>query len=394
MRHYSRIGAGLPALLILFACGHDSAPSQPTPLPCSYTLSSTSLSFGASAGSAAITITTGSQCTWSAVSSGDWMTASAGSGTGTGTITITASANSSETARTATLTVAGQTVSVRQDGSPPAPCTLEISPASATIDKNGGSGTFGVTTPAHCQWSAASDAAWLRVTSGGGTGSGTVGYAVDRNEATVDRSGTIAVGERRFVLTQSRDRDACQYSVAPVEFSPCMSTPSAFSVTVTTQPGCSWTAASDAGWIAFTGGQSGEGSGVISFTISNNWDVPRVGIVMVRWPTITAGQNVRVSQAGCRYAVSTGAIAVAAAGGTSRFDVFQQSDPTSCGGPLQNACMWTAVADVSWITVTTTMPQFGDNPVSFTVAPNESPTSRSGTITVRNLTVRITQAGR
>lgn len=85
---------------------------------------------------------------------------------------------------------------------------------------------------------------------------------------------------------------------------------------------------------------------------------------------------------------------MASAGGTGTFDVLQQSDPISCGGPLQDRCLWAAESEVSWITVTTTMPRTGDDRVSFTAAPNEAAMSRSGTIRVRNRTVRITQNGR
>ena len=46
-----------------------------------------------------------------------------------------------------------------------------------------------------------------------------------------------------------------------------------------------------------------------------------------------------------------------------------------------------------WITVTTTMPQAGDNPVAFTVAANPSATPRTGRITVRDKVVQITQSG-
>ena len=173
-----------------------------------------------------------------------------------------------------------------------------------------------------------------------------------------------------------------------------MSAPYNLTATITTQQGCTWTANPDASWITLDGGQSGTGSGTISFRVSDNWDAPRQGVIMVRWPTPTAGQNVRVLQAGCLYAVSTTAVSVGAAGGPGRFDVIQQSVPNTCGGPLQNACRWNAQSDVSWITITTTMPQAGDNPVSFTVAPNDSTSARTGVITVRDKSVRITQSGR
>lgn len=211
------------------------------------------------------------------------------------------------------------------------------------------------------------------------------------------RSGAIAVGERTFTVTQAGDPPApaaCEYSVTPVEFSPCMSVPSNLTATITTQLGCTWTANPGVSWITMTGGQSGSGSGVLTFRVSDNWDAPRQSVVMVRWPTVTAGQNLRVSQAGSRYGVSATTISIGAAGGPGRFDVLQQSDPYTCGGPTQNACLWIAQSDVPWITVTTTMPQAGDNPVSFTVAPNDSTAARSGTIAVRDKVVRITQSGR
>jgi hypothetical protein len=114
---------------------------------------------------------------------------------------------------------------------------------------------------------------------------------------------------------------------------------------------------------------------------------------MVRWPTATAGQNLQVSQAGCYYSVSTAAMNFAAAGGTGQFSVVQMSDPITCGGPLQNGCLWTAQANVPWITINTSMPQTGDNPVSFTVAANPTAAARTGRITVRDKVVQITQSG-
>ena len=120
-----------------------------------------------------------------------------------------------------------------------------------------------------------------------------------------------------------------------------MSAPYNLTATITTQQGCTWTANPDASWITLDGGQSGSGSGTISFRVSDNWDAPREGVVMVRWPTPTAGQNVRVLQAGCLYAVSTTAVSVGAAGGPGRFDVIQQSVPITaavhCRAPAAGA---------------------------------------------------------
>jgi hypothetical protein len=205
--------------------------------------------------------------------------------------------------------------------------------------------------------------------------------------------GKIAVGNRVFTVNQSGDtrQPVCDYSVTPIEFSPCMSSSIILTAAITTQQGCTWTASPGASWITVTGGQSGSGSGNISFSVSDNWDAPRRGVVMVRWPTETAGQNLQVAQAGCYYAVSTSAISIPYIGGTGQFNVVQTSDPITCGSATQDRCRWTAESDVPWIQITTTMPQAGDNPVSFSVQPNAGTAPRTGRITVRDKVVQITQ---
>ena len=360
---------------------------------CQYSVSPVSLTFPATGGANSVTVATMSSCAWTAVSYADWVTITTGaSGRGDGTVSLSATANPNETARSTTLTIAGQVVSVRQDAQ--APCTIDIAPGSASYNNDPATGSIAVTAPAQCAWSATSNASWLTVTSGSaGTGSGSVAYAVARNDDAATRTGTIVVGARTFTVTQLGASLECQYSVTPVEFDACMAVPFNLMATITTQQGCTWTVTPDADWITLTSSPSGNGSGLITFRLSDNWDLPRQGVVKVRWPTATAGQNLQVSQAGCRYAVSNAAFTIAAAGGTGRFDVIQASDPNSCGGPLQNACLWTATSDVPWITITTSMPQRGDNPVNFTVSPNSSGVARTGRITVRDQVVVITQPG-
>ena len=383
-------------LAMLPACGESNSPIEPSPGPCSYSLSASSLSFGVSGGPGSVNVTAASHCTWTAASDRGWMTITSGSsGTGNGVVSVSVTPNPNTTERTGTLTIAGQSVAVREDGA--TPCTLDISPATASFAKDAATGTFTVTAPEQCPWTAATNAGWLTVTSGAsGSGNGTVAYSVERNRELTSRTGGIAVGERTFTVTQGPDTPPaplCEYSVTPVEFTPCMSVSYTMTATITTQQGCTWTAEPDAPWITVTAGQSGSGSGVVSFKVSDNWDAPRQSVVKVRWPTVTAGQNLRVLQAGCFYAVSKSSINVLAGGGVERFDVIQQSEPYTCGGATQNACRWTAQSDVPWITVTSSMPQAGDNPVSFTVAANTSATARTGRITVRDKIVVITQAG-
>jgi hypothetical protein len=308
-------------------------------------------------------------------------------------VTYAGTANGSATARTGVITVAGQAVTVTQDGTPVVPsCTYRIEPEQAQYAEDGGTGSIAITTAAGCPWSASSNAPWVIVTTpGAGTGSGSVTYRVDANLAPPERIATMTVAGRTATITQRGNVASCQYSVAPVDFTPCMPAAELTSV-VTTQTACPWTVSSTADWLTVTSGPSGTGAGSIRFRITANWDLPRSGQLLVRWPTASAGQNVRVNQAGCRYLATPSVFSIAAAGGSFRFDVVQQSDPTECGGPRQNACLWTAQSTVPWITVTTTGERTGDDPVSFTVAANATGTARVGTITVRDQVVRITEA--
>lgn len=228
-----------------------------------------------------------------------------------------------------------------------------------------------------------------------GSGNGTAAYSITRSRDVADRTATIIVGGQTFTVRQAGDAPAidCQYSVAPVSATPCMPGGS-LTATVTTQATCSWTVTANVSWLGIPSGGSGTGPGALTIAYTDNYDALRDGVVMVRWPTATAGQNIRVAQAGCRYAVSRDTFSVGAGGRPGTFDVIQQSDPNTCGGATQDRCVWTAVSDVPWVTITSSMPRVGDNPVAFTVASNDSAAARVGKIIVRDKVVVIAQAGR
>ena len=109
--------AMLSALLGIAACSKDGGstnnPVSPTPT-CTYALSSTSLNIAGTGGTASFTVTAGSGCAWTASSNASYVTiTSSTSQTGNGTVNVTIAENTGD-ARTATLTVAGQSVNVSQ----------------------------------------------------------------------------------------------------------------------------------------------------------------------------------------------------------------------------------------------------------------------------------------
>jgi len=369
----------------------DQSPTQPAPV-CAYTVAPATASFTSDAGSGTVAVTAALGCSWSAATSGSWISITAGAtGSGSGIVSYAVTSNGGTPSRSGQITVAGQTHSITQQGRAPTTCTYDLSPDGADFSKDEARDTFTVSTPDACAWTAASTAAWLVVISGGqGTGPGTVSYSVARNTESSDRTANITVADKTFRIRQAGDVGACQFSVAPVMFNPCMPA-GTVTTTVTTQAGCSWTVSSNVPWLTIPGGSSGTGTAPITLSFSENYDSPREGLAMVRWPTPTAGQNVRVSQAGCLYGVSQSAFAFTANAGSGTFNVIQESQPNSCGGATQDRCIWTATSDVPWIVVTSPMPRAGDNPVGFTVTANTTGSPRVGRLTVRDKVVVITQ---
>jgi hypothetical protein len=85
-----------------------------TPNLCTFNLSTTSVPALSTGGTFVVTVATDNTCAWTATSNSAFITIGSGaSGTGNGTVTFTVAA-SSGAARSGTLTVAGQTVTVNQ----------------------------------------------------------------------------------------------------------------------------------------------------------------------------------------------------------------------------------------------------------------------------------------
>ena len=84
-----------------------------------------------------------------------------------------------------------------------APCSFSLAPTSASVPNSGGSSTFALTTGSACEWTAASNASFITVTSSPlGTGNGTISYTVAANPARTVRTGTLTAGGQTFTVTQ------------------------------------------------------------------------------------------------------------------------------------------------------------------------------------------------
>jgi hypothetical protein len=377
------------ALSTVAAC--ESSPAQPTPQPspsCSFQLAPSASSFGFEGGTASIAVSTGTTCTWSASSSSAWITIQSGAnGTGPGTVALTVAANAEAAAREGTVLVAGQSVRLAQQGR--AACDYAISPDAARFDAGGGTGSVAVTTAAHCAWTATTSDAWITVAPSAGTGSGVVNYTVAGWPGSDDeRTGTIRVAGAVATIRQSRDPRTCAYTVSPTEFLLHWHHEGG-DIHVTTDAECTWTVTDSADWLSTPGAESRTGSGIAQFTTSMYLvDGSRRAPVEIRWPTASQGQNVWVTQEGCRYGVSSRNVSIGASGGSATITVVTQPVTAACN----SGCPWTAVPSASWIRITSGSPGSGDNPFRFEVGANTGG-ARSGTIRVGSETITVSQAG-
>ena len=86
---------------------------------CTYGVTPTSFSIDALSTSRTLSVTAGTQCTWGATTTETWITiTNPGSGIGISPVTFSVTANGAAAQRVGTLTVAGQTVTVTQAGTP------------------------------------------------------------------------------------------------------------------------------------------------------------------------------------------------------------------------------------------------------------------------------------
>ncbi len=84
-----------------------------------------------------------------------------------------------------------------------ASCSYSLNLTSISFDSPGGIGNLNVTTSGGCAWTAASNASWITITSGGsGSGNGTVNYTVAVNGTASARTGTLTIAGQTFTVTQ------------------------------------------------------------------------------------------------------------------------------------------------------------------------------------------------
>jgi hypothetical protein len=171
-------------------------------------------------------------------------------------------------------------------------CSYSLSPSSQAFPSNGGSGSLNVNSTAGCGWTASSNANWITITSGAtGLGSASLSFTVGSNSSTDARTGALIVAGQTFTVSQAGVVLSCSYSLS----SPSQSFEylgGTGQVYVTSRNACSWSAVSNVEWVTVSSGDSGNGSGMVTYQVAgNSGKVARIGTICI------AGQLFVVSQA-------------------------------------------------------------------------------------------------
>lgn len=146
-------------------------------------------------------------------------------------------------------------------------------------------------------------------------------------------------------------------------------------VSISAQPECTWSATSDASWIAELKPNSGQGNGQVEIVVAANPTASnRQGSVKVNDSVVPITQE----GTACQFSV-TGPADVSASGGSLTFNV------TALSG-----CAWTASSSASWLTLAANSGGSGSGNVSVNVAANTG-SARSGSITIAGRVITIAQ---
>jgi len=143
-----------------------------------------------------------------------------------------------------------------------------------------------------------------------------------------------------------------------------------------------WTAVSNDSWIILTSSSTGTGVGSVTYEIRENFTGHfRIGTLTVAQRTFTVFQS-GVAPSACDNTIAPAASSVAAAGGTGTVTITAGSE-----------CVWNAVSNTSWLTVTSASSGIGNGSVTYSGASNNTGATRKGTLTIAGRTFNVKQKG-
>ena len=273
--------------------GHSIPVYQASTVGVVYILATNALSEAGAAGhdSVALTVVPNTGA-WTATVDAPWLHLDPAGQAGTGSATVSFSFEDNPGGpRTGTLTIAGQTLTIRQ--APPA----FVLGASRLYEKAAAGGdTVRLTAPsATAPWSATANNAWLHLSPANqsGTGSPTLRFTFEPNPGGV-RAGTLTVAGQTLLITQAATPRSFALGTTNLVEGSSAGVDSV--VLGVFGPATNWTATADAPWLHLNSHTDhGTGSTNVVFTFDANPGATRTGTLTI------GGLPLLVTQAGANY---------------------------------------------------------------------------------------------
>ncbi|MEO0470542.1 MAG: cellulase family glycosylhydrolase [Bacteroidota bacterium] len=163
-----------------------------SPPSSSLSVSSNSLSFGASSGNQSINVS--ANVSWTVSDNQGWISVSPASGSNNGAFSVSVSANNGTSSRSGQVTVSGggitETISISQSGSTPSN-SLSVSSNSLNVNASANSQNINVTS--NVSWTVSDNQSWISVNPSSGSNNGAFSISVTANSGTNSRSGQVTV---------------------------------------------------------------------------------------------------------------------------------------------------------------------------------------------------------
>ena len=227
----------------------------------------------------AITVNALASTAWDVDVDASWLSA-VDAGTGHGPdpdVAIALNENPSWLARSGTVRIGTETLTIHQAGRPTAALDFAISPQQATASVKGANALLSVTATPDLPWTAQSQANWLTVMPAcqSGAGNGNVVYAASPNPTMANRSGAIVVrcidgNVGAATHTVSQPAATAMISADGHTFDAAGET---FNVDVTTDDIVNWTIVENISWLSIVGSTSRIGPGIVTLAASENLTV-------------------------------------------------------------------------------------------------------------------------
>jgi hypothetical protein len=256
----------------------------------------------------------------------------------------------------------------------PVRCTVTLGATESFFPAAGGSYTLEVFAASNCFWTAAVAENWVTITSGSGSGNGTIAYTVAPNTGPA-RNAFITVDDKTYQVKQVSG--ACVSLSGSGSWFP--STGGLYLLGV--YASCPWTTNATATWIhVFTA--SGNGDGSVMYSLDQNTGAAaRFGQITVGSATFNVNQvGAPAGVTACEVTVSRQMESVGASGAVRTIAVTAPS-----------GCPWAAVSSQPWVGVVAGASGAGPGSVTLAVAANDSGMPRFAQVAVGTQTVTVTQ---